>query len=90
MAETMELAGPAPLCLENLKGQAQVGWTLTDLFQTETLKHFWEVWNDAWSAVPTGDLWVYGSHGWPTCLEIGLDIVLGDGPICLLEFRKLL
>ena len=53
-AEAMGLAGPAPLCTEKLKGQAQVGWTPTGLCQTQALKHAWEAWDDAWAAVPTG------------------------------------
>ena len=64
-AEAMELAGPAPPCIVNPEGQAQVGWTPTGLCQTQTTKHAWVAWNDAWAAVPTGALWVCGSNGWP-------------------------
>ena len=42
-----------------------MGWTPTALCQTQTVEHFWEVWNDVWAVVLTGDLWVCGSHGWP-------------------------
>ena len=61
----MELAEPAPLGTENLKGQAQVGWTLTGLCQTQILKHAWEEWNEAWKVALTGALWVCGPHGCP-------------------------
>ena len=67
-AEAMELAGPAPLCIENSEGHAQIGWILTDLTQTcqtQTLEHFWGAWDDAWAAVPIGALWVCGPHKWP-------------------------
>ena len=53
----MELAGPAPLCIENPKGQAQAK-DKTGLCQTQTLEHSWEVQNEVWAAVPTGALWV--------------------------------
>ena len=62
-AGTMGLAGPAPLCIKNPKGQ--VGWTVTGLCQIQTLKHAWKAWNNVWVALPTGTLWVCGSHGWP-------------------------
>ena len=52
----MEFAGLAPLCIENLKGQAQVGWAPTDLSQTQTLKYSWEAWNEFWAAIHTGAL----------------------------------
>ena len=63
-AEAVELAGPAPLCIENPKGQAQVGWALTGLCQTWTLKHDWKAWADVWAVFPTGALWVCGTHVW--------------------------
>ena len=63
--EAIELAGPAPLCTENFKEQAQVVWTLIGLCQKHALKHYWEVQNNTWAAVPTGALWVCGSHWWP-------------------------
>ena len=63
-AEAVELAGPASLSIENLRGQAQVGWTLIGLCQKHVLKHDWGVKNNAWAVVPTGALWVCGSHGW--------------------------
>ena len=59
------MAGPAPLCIKNLQGQAQVGWTPIGVCRKHTLNHSWEVQNKAWAAVPTGALWVCGSHGWP-------------------------
>ena len=85
----MELAGPAPLCIENPKGQAQAK-DKTGLCLTQTLEHSWEAQDDAWAAVPPGALWVCVSHGWPYCLGTGLAVALENGPICLLEFRKLL
>ena len=63
--EALELAGLAPLCIENPKGRAQVGWTPTGLCQIQTLKHVWEAQTDAWAAVLTGALCMCGSHGWP-------------------------
>ena len=66
-AEAMELAGPAPPCIVNPEGQAQVGWTPTGLCQTQTqiLEHLWKTQNEVWAAVPTGAFWVCGSYGWP-------------------------
>ena len=66
-AEAVELAGPAPLCIENPKGQAQAK-DKTGLCQTQTLEHSWEAQDDAWAAVPPGALWVCVSHGWPYLL----------------------
>ena len=83
----MELGGPALLCIENLKGQPQVVWTPIGLCQTQTLKHSWEVRNEAWAALEPSGCVAY--MGGCTCPEIGLAIVPGDGPLCLLEFRKL-
>ena len=81
-ADAMELAGPAPLCIENHEGQAQVGWILTGLCQTQTLKHFWKAWNDVWCAVPTGALWVCGSHGWPYLLGNWTGCCTQGWPFC--------
>ena len=64
-AEAVDLAEPAPLCIENCKRQAQVGCTLTNLCQTHILGHCWKVQNDAWAAVATGTLWVGDPHEWP-------------------------
>ena len=80
MAETMELAEPAPLCIENIKGQAQMGWTPLGLCEKHTLKHDWEVWNNVGDAVPMDGL---------TCPEIRLSVILEGRLICLPELRKL-
>ena len=52
----MEWTEPAPLCIENLKRQAQEGWTLIRLCQKQTFKHYWKVPNNMWAAVLTGAL----------------------------------
>lgn len=84
------MAGPAPLYVENPQGQAQVGWAPTGMCQTWTLKHYWEAQNDVWAAVPTGPSGCMAHISGHTRTKIGLVVVPGDGPICLLEFRKLL
>ena len=89
MAEAVELSGPAPLCIKNLKGQVQVGWTPTGLCQKHTLKHSWEAQNNEWTAIPTGAFWVCGSHG---CLYLPRNWTgrcTWGGLICLPQFRKL-
>ena len=64
-SEAMELTGPAPLCIENPKGQAQVGWTLDRSVSCPYSGHCCEVQNGARAAVPTGTLWAGGPHEWP-------------------------
>ena len=86
----MELAGPLPLYAENSEGQAQVVLAPTGLCQTQTLKHYWEAQNDVWAAVPTGPPGCTAHMSGHTGPGIGLVVVPGDGPICLLRFRKLL
>ena len=84
-AKAMELAGPAPLCIENSKAQAQVGWTLIGQCQTHILGH------PGRHRIVHGLLFPLGPSEWVahmsglTCMEIGLAIVPRDGLItCVL------
>ena len=77
MAGAVELAGPALLCIENLKGHGQVGWTPTGLCQTQTLKYSWEAWNDVWAGVPTGVLWCMAYMDGLTCPKLNRLLYLG-------------
>ena len=52
-AEAVELAEPAPLCIENSKGQAQVGWTLD---RSVSDPYSWTLLGSTEWCVPTGTL----------------------------------
>ena len=51
--EAVELAEPAPLCIENSKGQAQVGWTLD---RSVSDPYSWTLLGSTEWCVPTGTL----------------------------------
>ena len=90
MAESMDLAEPAPLCIENFKGQAQAGWTTTGLGWKHTLSITGRRRITRGLQFPLGPSGCMANMGDLTCLEIGLAIVPGGGLMCLSKFIKLL
>ena len=65
-AEAMELVGPDPLCIENSKGQAQVGWTL-DTSMSDL--NSWKLLGGAEWSVSCSSHWDC-LGGWPTWVAL--------------------
>ena len=73
----MELAGPAPLCIETPKDRPRRDGLLTGLCQTHILGHCWEAHNGVWTTVPIGSLWMGVPHKWMYVWKLDWPFYLG-------------